>query len=173
MTTLPHPGTLITTATLTGLRHSGRASNPYLVMTCECGEAFESRYFDVKTRVNDGKIIRCRPCAHRGSFATRRANARNQHAKCREAIVLTEAEQAKVSKIVWDHLHAMERNGTPIDARTPKVHVERVLLEAAELVVMERTTGEDSLPKWTAENINEGLWERCYNQYQSPIGMIW
>lgn len=170
---LPNPGDIIGTAELLAIEAmldpTGKR-NPLLTFRCACGAEFAQRYWNIRTKERRGEIVRCRPCSYISSQTVRKKNARNQHSGGVKALAeLTEDEQQKVNRIVWRHFHAIERYRTGIEGK-PKVYLHRILQEAAELVLMERRTLEPSLPRWTAQNINEGLWERNYVQYQSPTG---
>lgn len=169
---LPKPGELIAGVTVLAIIHhntpTGKAS-PRLEVKCKCGNPFICTYswarqVQVGTdKRNKNTTVRCPDCMRQKQSDTMKANVETHHEQQRLRVDLTPQEEQRVQQIIRERVTACVMQGVALGN-----DLARFRIEAIEIVLIERKTGRDELPKWTPDTIRQGLQERSYRQYDTP-----
>lgn len=173
---VPKPGDTIAGVIVLEVIHhntpTGKAS-PRLSVRCKCGEAFKCTYSWARQvemgtdKRSKNTTVSCPECMRQKQSKTMKANVETHHEQQRLRVALSPEEEARVDEIIRDHANACRRNGFRPE------NIERARLEAIEIVLIERRTNENQLPRWTPETIRQGLGERRFRQYETPaVGLL-
>jgi len=175
---VPKPGDTIAGVVVLEVIHhntpTGKAS-PRLRVRCGCGAIFTCTYswarqVETGANKNPGTTINCEACARRKQSKVMKGKAPETHheqARLRD-VKLTPEEEARVQQIIRERVTAYVMQGVALGN-----DLARFRIEAIEIVMIERRTQENQLPRWTRETIRQGLGERRFRQYETPaVGLL-
>lgn len=147
---------------------------PRLRVRCKCGEVFECTYSWARQvemgtdKRSKNTTVNCPACMREKQSKTMKTNVETHHEQSRLRVELTPQEEARVQEIIRERVTAYVTQGVALGN-----DLARFRIEAIEIVLIERRTQENQLPRWSPETIRQGLQERRFRQYDTPaVGLL-